>query len=107
MAKICMLLTTTHWGDQRQFYKQAPALVQGGHEVVFMAGQPDGEINPPFEYHVLSNKSRRRARFAGALNLFRKIRKLKPDCVQLCSIEQLPLGLALKLLTRIQVVYDC
>jgi len=43
----------------------------------------------------------------GGMNLLIKIMKQKPDVVQLCSVEQLPLGLALKLLSRTKIVYDC
>ena len=43
----------------------------------------------------------------GALNLFGLVRKHQPDAIQLCSLEQLPLGIALKALTGIRVIYDC
>ncbi len=107
MAKICILVTAQPWWDQRHFYKQAPALAEDGHKVVFMAGDPGNKVTDLFEFYPLTVRQRKRARFTGGLNLFLRLLRLRPDILQVCSIELLPLGLLLKLLTRIKVVYDC
>ena len=41
------------------------------------------------------------------MNLYRRIKELSPDYVVITCMEQLMLGLWLKLGTRIGVVYDC
>lgn len=107
MAKICLLLTTAPWWDQRHFHKQAPALAAAGHDVVFVSDKINDNIKFNFESIVLSKTQRRLARKTGSLNLINVIRKIRPDIIQLCSIEQLPLGLYLKKFTKIKVVYDC
>ena len=107
MARIALVLTKTPWGDRRQFYRQGPALTKRGHEVLYLAAEPDREINHLFEYIVLTEGERRLARRTGGLNLIRRLHALAPDVVQLCSLELLPLGLALKLFSRTKVVYDC
>ena len=107
MARILQLLTATAWDDQRQFFKQAPALAEAGHEVIFVAGDPGHAVDCPFRYVPLSRRRRRLARMTGGLNLIRQVLSLRPHLVQLCSIEQLPLGLWLKAATSVRVVYDC
>lgn len=102
-----MLLTTTAWDDRRQFYRQGPALVEGRHHVLYVAGRPDREIEHPFEYVALSDRQRRWARPTGALNLLPLMLRLRPDVVQLCSLEQLPLGIMLAVTGLCRVVYDC
>jgi glycosyltransferase involved in cell wall biosynthesis len=87
--------------------RQAPALVDDGHELIYAAVNPDPSREGRFRFANLSTKEGKWARRTGALNLFGKIKKLRPDAIQLCSIEQLPLGLALKLFTKFIVVYDC
>ncbi len=107
MKKIGMLLTITPWKDMRPYYWQAPAFLREGYEVIYFAGESDGEITLPLKYIALSKRERRLARFTGALNLFFKVIKNKPTVLQLLSVEGLPLGLALKLFTNIKVTYDC
>ena len=107
MACIAFVLTKTPWGDRRQFHRQGPALTERGHEVLYLAAEPDREMSHPFQYIVLTEGERRLARRIGGLNLIRKLHALAPDLVQLCSLELLPLGLALKLFGRTKVVYDC
>lgn len=107
MARICMLLTATPWWDRRQFHRQAPALASDGHEVIYIAQDPGKELSTTFRIKPLLELQQKWARYTGAINLFWKITKLKPDCVQLCSVEQLPLGLFLKTFTKIKVIYDC
>ena len=107
MPRICMLLTTTPWGDQRQFYKQAPALADAGYDLVFMAGSGGQEEADGFRYDVLSGRTRRLSRMTGAVNLIGRVLRWRPKVLQLCSLEQLPLGLVLKLFTGVKVVYDC
>lgn len=107
MYRVCFLLTATPWHDRRQFDRQAPALADDGHELIYVAVNPDPAKEGKLRFVGLSSREGKRARLLGALNLFGKLKQLKPDAIQLCSIEQLPLGLALKLLTKIVVVYDC
>lgn len=107
MSRIVFLLTTTPWDDRRQFHRQAPALVQGGNEVLYISGQPNRNVETSFKVVPLTEREHKKARRYGALNCYNKITKLAPDVIQLCSIEQLPLGIFLKLTTDIKVVYDC
>ena len=55
----------------------------------------------------ISPSHRRWARLLGSVNLFRTIRRLKPDVLQCTCVEQLPLGILVKCLTRTKVVFDC
>ena len=109
MAKICILMTVTPeaWADRRQFYRQAPALADDGHEVIYMASVSEDNIADHFKFSILSEHTRRTVRVTGGLNLFRRIVKIRPAAVQLCSVEQLPLGLTIKAFTGIKVIYDC
>jgi len=107
MARICFVLTITPWDDRRQFHRQAPALAADGHEVLYLAGEGTPAEPPPFRMLSLSRRELRRSRPTGALNLYRRIVREAPDVVHLCSLELLPLGLALKATTSIRVVYDC
>lgn len=109
MARICFLITATRdaWSDRRQLLRQGPALAEDGHEITFVAANPGETDTGPIKFYVLEEKTRRNVRITGGLNVFHIIKKLEPDAVQLCSIEQLPLGLALKVLTKIKVIYDC
>jgi glycosyltransferase involved in cell wall biosynthesis len=107
MSRIVLLLTKTPWGDRRQFHRQGPALTDDGHEVLYVAAEPDRDLDHPFRYIALSPREIKLARRTMGLSLLRKISALRPDLVQLCSLELLPLGLALKALRRTKVVYDC
>lgn len=102
-----MLLTVTPWWDRRQWHRQGPALVDAGHEVVYMAGDPGCEVEHRFTLRPLSLRQLKMSRLTGGLNLFGRIVRERPAVVQLCSVELLPVGLAIKLLTRIKVIYDC
>jgi len=106
--RVMLLLTTTPWNDRRQYIRQAPSLAAAGFNVIYAAHFPDGTATPSLFQNVpISAKERRLSRLMGGMNLLIKIMKQKPDVVQLCSVEQLPLGLALKLLSRTKIVYDC
>jgi len=107
MTQIVFLLTTTPWNDRRQYHREAPALLNNGNQITYVAGRPDQDVVYPYDYVSLSALQRRRARMTGALNLFRLIRSRRPDVIQICSVEQLPLGISLKAFTGIRVVYDC
>jgi glycosyltransferase involved in cell wall biosynthesis len=107
MARILFVLTITPWHDRRPFHRQGPALVADGHEVVYMSGRPDPDADHPFEIVPLSARQRRWGRLTGGLNLLPRVLRTRPDVVQLFSLELLPLGIALKLLRRCRVVYDC
>ncbi len=107
MAGIGFVLSKTPWRDRRQFFRQGPALVAAGHDVVYVAGRPDESLAHPFRYVPLSDRERRIARLTGGLNLVPRIRSFRCDLIQLCSVELLPLGFALKLLGGSRVVYDC
>ena len=105
MARVLMLLTTTPGDDRRSFRCQAPALASG-HELVYACGADDVRESTDFEHLPLSVSERKWARRTGGLNLLPRAWRLRPDVVLLCSVEQLPLGLALKWLRRCAVVYD-
>lgn len=109
MARIAFLLTGTpvSWQDRRQFHRQAPALIAAGHEVIFVAGDPGKEELNGIRFSILPEAKRRKVFLTGGLNIFRWIKKLDPDAVQICSIGNLPLGLMLKAFTKIKVFYDC
>lgn len=107
MARILFVLTKTPWHDRRPFHRQGPALAVAGHHVLYAAAPPDRDVEHPFEWVPLSEHERALARRTGGLNLIGRVAKLKPDIVQLCSLELLPLGLALKLMRLTKVVYDC
>jgi glycosyltransferase involved in cell wall biosynthesis len=72
-----------------------------------MSGKPDENNTNGLTYVTISNKERKVALLSGGINLFFKVARQKPDVVQLFSIDQLPLGIAIKLFTKIKVVYDC
>lgn len=107
MARILFVLTITPWHDRRPFHRQGPALAAAGHRVLYMAGAPDPGVEHPFEILPLNSSQRRWGRLTGGLNLLPRVWRAKPDVVQLFSLELLPLGIALKLLRRCRVVYDC
>lgn len=106
--QILFLLTVTNWDDRRQHLRQAPALLNSGYEIIYMSGKPKNEdFSFDFKDKPLNEKEIKRARYTGSLNLYRKIVKISPDIVQLSSVEHLPLGILLSLVTDIKVVYDC
>jgi glycosyltransferase involved in cell wall biosynthesis len=107
MAKICILLTFAHWAERRLFHRQAPALAEDGHEVIYMAVEPDTTATDKFQFYPLSVRQRKIARLTGSLNLLIDILKVAPDVLEVVCVEQLPLALVLKLFTRIKVTYDC
>ncbi len=107
MARIALVLTKTPWDDRRPFHRQGPALAERGHDVVYVASPPTRAIDHPFDYVELDPSEIALARRTGGLNLVNKIAALAPDLVQLCSLELLPLGLALKARKITRVVYDC
>jgi glycosyltransferase involved in cell wall biosynthesis len=107
MARIGFLLTRQPWYDQRQYHRQGPVLLAQGHTVVYLAGIPDTDLDYPYEAVPLSAAERKAAALTGGLNLLRKIRRARLDVLQICSVEQLPLGIAAKLLRLTKVVYDC
>jgi glycosyltransferase involved in cell wall biosynthesis len=107
MARIGFLLTRTPWYDQRQYHRQGPALLAAGHTVVYLAGIPEINLDHPYEAVPLSAAERKAAALTGGLSLLRKIAKARLDVLQICSVELLPLGIAIKLLKLTKVVYDC
>jgi glycosyltransferase involved in cell wall biosynthesis len=107
MVRIGFLVTAGPWWDQRQFHKQVPALAVPENKVFFIAGDPGGKVTDRFDFIPLSLRQRGLARYSGALNLLGLLLRLRLDALQLCSVEQLPLGFVLKLFTRVKVVYDC
>ena len=99
MARIGFLMTRTPWYDQRQYHRQGPALLAEGHTVVYLAGiPPDIDLDYPYEPVPLSAAERKTAARTGGFNLLRKVARARLDLLQICSIELLPLGIALKLL---------
>ncbi|MCK8603939.1 glycosyltransferase [Desulfoferrobacter suflitae] len=72
-----------------------------------MSGAPRAQAEHVFTWVPLSEQERWLSRRTGGLNLYLRIKTLNPDVVQLCSLEQLPLGFVLKALNSCRVVYDC
>jgi glycosyltransferase involved in cell wall biosynthesis len=108
MARIGFLMTRTPWYDQRQYHRQGPALLAEGHTVVYLAGiPPEIDLDYPYEPVPLSAAERKTAARTGGLNLLRKVARARLDLLQICSVELLPLGIAIKLLRLTKVVYDC
>jgi glycosyltransferase involved in cell wall biosynthesis len=108
MARIGFLMTRTPWYDQRQYHRQGPALLAEGHTVVYLAGiPPDSDLDYPYEPVPLSAAERKTAARTGGVNLLRKVARARLDLLQICSIELLPLGIAIELLRVTKVVYDC
>lgn len=107
MTSIAFVLTTTPWSDRRQHVRQAPALRGAGFEIIYFSGEVPADQRHSFDYRTISPGNRRRARRTGALNCYWAIKAAHADFVQLCSLEQLPLGIALKLFTNSKVIYDC
>lgn len=107
MARIGLLLTTTPWHDRRQYHRQGPALLAAGHEVVYMAGLPNGALRYDYEAIRLSRSELKAARLTGGLNLLWKVARARLDALQICSVELLPLGIAARLFGLTKVVYDC
>jgi glycosyltransferase involved in cell wall biosynthesis len=108
MARIGFLMTRTPWYDQRQYHRQGPALLAEGHTVVYLAGiPPEIDLDYPYEPVPLSAAERKIAARTGGLNLLRKVARARLDLLQICSVELLPAGIAIKLLRLTKVVYDC
>ena len=107
MTKIAYLLTTTPYDDRRQYIRQAPSLRAAGDDVHYIAGLPEGAHELQLNELHLSARQRSWSRKTGALNLYGLVKSLHPEIIQLCSIEQLPLGILLKLTSKIKVIYDC
>ncbi len=107
MAKVCLLLTGKPWNERRYFHRHGPGILAGGHEVIYTAGRPTSEVPYSYNYTVLSQGQRKLGRPTGTLNLLPKILRLHPDLLLLPSFDQIPLGLAIKSLSKIRVVYDC
>jgi hypothetical protein len=107
MARIGFLMTRTPWYDQRQYHRQGPVLLAEGHTVVYLAGIPDTKLDYPYEAVQLSAAERKAAALTGGLNILRKIARTRLGMLQICSVELLPLGIAVKLLRLTKVVYDC
>lgn len=102
-----MLLTKTPWRDFRTYDIQGPALTEIGHEFIYASGAPEPKDERNFTWVLLTPEQVSIARKTGGLNLISMIKKNKPDIVQLCSLELLPLGIYLKLRKITKVVYDC
>jgi glycosyltransferase involved in cell wall biosynthesis len=107
MARVGFLLTRQTCDNPRQFYRQGPALLAEGHTVVYLAGIPDTDLDYGYEAVPLSAAGRKFAGLTGGLNLLWKVARADLDVLQICSVELLPLGIAIKLVRLTKVVYDC
>jgi len=107
MARILFLLTRTPWRDFRPYDIQAPALIDAGYVVIYASNAEEEVAERDFDWMLLDKKECKLARRIGALSLYRKVLQARPDIVQLCSLEQLPLGIVLAWLGKCKVVYDC
>jgi len=107
MARTCFVLGRKMWSERRLFVRQVPALVEAGHEVIYMVGDPGKQVTDAFIVHPVPKRQVRLGRYVGSLNLLSAILRIRPDVVHVTSLELVPLGLVLKMLTGIRVVYDC
>jgi glycosyltransferase involved in cell wall biosynthesis len=82
-------------------------LLAEGHSVVYFAGLPETDLHYQYEAVPLAAARRKAAGLTGGLNLLREVARARLDALQICSVEQLPLGIAVKLLRLTKVVYDC
>jgi len=104
---IIFVHTRGNWWDHRYYYKQMPALIEGGFNVTYLV-EKDSSINDSsLNIIQLSGKKIKLIRLTGGLNLLLIILRSKNRIVQICNLELLPLGIALSLFTRSKVFYDC
>jgi glycosyltransferase involved in cell wall biosynthesis len=107
--KILFIQTTGNWWDHRYYFKQIPSLMEEGYSVSYMIRSSNDLKNISNELQIfeLSEKSSKKARVTGGLNLWRPIKKSKANAVQVCNIELLPLAIFLSIFSRTKVFYDC
>ena len=101
---ILFIHTTGDWWESRYQYKQIPALINAGYNVIHLIKDQDtSACNNCNFIKVLSKK----IRTTGGLILLFKILKLKIQIIQICNVETLPLGIFLSVFFRKKVFYDC
>jgi glycosyltransferase involved in cell wall biosynthesis len=106
--KVCILTSVHKPFDVRIFYRQAITLAQCGHRVMLLA---HADFDSRREKGVfVKGIARPRNRFFRLLNLLRFLSKSlneKAGVYHFHDFELLPIGLALKMLTKKTVFYDC
>ena len=107
--KLIFIQTTGAWWDHRYYFKQMPALCETA-DVSYLIREDETfkkDKNIKFDVIQISKKKADWARKTGGVNLLIKLVKMRPDGIQLCNIELLPLGILLALFTKSKVFYDC
>jgi glycosyltransferase involved in cell wall biosynthesis len=107
MKKIGILLTVQPQFERRLFLRQAPFLLKAGFEVDFFCKKTKDSVIDKLNIIDIGKSGAKFARLSGSLNLFRLIKSRKLDVLQVCCVEQLPLGLFVKIFTKTKVIYDC
>lgn len=104
--RILQASTVHPMSDNRITYKHSIALTEAGYEV-HVAGRPPTPQVGRLRFHPLEiSGGRLRRAVTGSRLLWQLIRKLRPDAVQLHDPELIPLGIALRVLTRRKVIFD-
>lgn len=105
--KIAVVASVGPADDHRYFYKEIGALTRAGWSVNFFCRDNPPDVFDNLTCTVLPKSVRRLTRLTGGLNLLKKILSWKPDAVQICSVEFLPLAIIVAQFTKVRVFYDC
>jgi glycosyltransferase involved in cell wall biosynthesis len=100
-------VTTVHQPfDPRVFYKQCASLRDAGFDVHLIAPHDADERVDGISIHALSRRAHRVQRLFLQPEVYRRVRGLSADVIQIHDPELLPLLFALKATTDARVVYD-
>lgn len=105
--KIIVVASVGPADDHRYYYKEIGALTRAGWSVNFFCRDNPPSVFTNLICTVLPKGVRRLTRLTGGLNLLNRVLSWKPDAVQICSVEFLPLAIFLAQFTRVKVFYDC
>ncbi|MFH1562470.1 MAG: glycosyltransferase family 4 protein [Nitrospirota bacterium] len=105
--KVCLVSTVHSPFDVRIFHKEAKTLAKAGYEVVLIAQNDKEEIVDGIKIIPLPKPGNRLERmFLLTFRCLIKALHQKADVYHLHDPELLPVGLALKLITKSKVIYD-
>lgn len=106
-GKVCILSNKHAYFDTRIFYKQALTLSEAGYDVTLIAAHDKDEIVEGVKVIALSRSRRWFQRVLGFDILVLSLAlKQKADIYHFHDPGLLPVGIALKLLTNANVIYD-
>lgn len=105
--KIAVVASAGPADDHRYYYKEIGSLVRAGWSVNYFCREGPPNVFTNLVCTVLPKRVRRLTRLTGGLNLLNRILRWKPDAVQICSVEFLPLAIILAKFTKVKVFYDC